>query len=75
MVCCAFEQARATLDLIAANVFYLGAQAGTSQVAKLINNHVSAAGRLAVLEGLAMAVKAGLDVKTMNDDPPLFLKH
>ena len=58
---------RDTLDLFAANVFYLGEQAGASQVAKLINNHVSAAGRLAVLEGLSMAVKAGIDVKTMND--------
>jgi 3-hydroxyisobutyrate dehydrogenase-like beta-hydroxyacid dehydrogenase len=34
---------------------------------KLINNHVSAAGRLAVLEGLAMGVKAGIDPKTLND--------
>ena len=50
-----------------ANVFYLGEQAGTSQIVKLINNHVSAAGRLAVLEGLAMGVKAGIDPKTLND--------
>jgi len=63
----AFERARAVLDLIAAKVFHLGAQPGTSQIAKLINNHVSAAGRLAVLEGLAMGVKAGIDPKTLND--------
>ncbi len=62
-----FERARAVLDSIAANVFYLGAQPGMSQIAKLINNHVSAAGRLAVLEGLAMGVKAGIDPRTLND--------
>jgi 3-hydroxyisobutyrate dehydrogenase-like beta-hydroxyacid dehydrogenase len=63
----AFERARAALDLVATNVFYLGEQAGTSQIVKLINNHVSAAGRLAVLEGLAMGVKAGIDPKVLND--------
>ncbi len=62
-----FERARETLGMVAANVFYLGEQPGTSQIVKLINNHVSAAGRLAVLEGLAMGVKAGIDPKTLND--------
>jgi len=61
------EQARPVLDAIATNVFYLGAKPGISQVAKIINNHISAAGRLATLEGLAMGVKAGLDLKTLND--------
>ena len=63
----AFEQSRTALDMIASKVFYLGDQPGTSQIVKLINNHVSAAGRLAVLEGLAMGVKAGIDTKTLND--------
>lgn len=63
----AFEQARSTMDQLAANVFYLGEHAGTSQIVKLINNHVSAAGRLAVLEGLAMGTKAGIDPKILND--------
>ncbi len=62
-----FEQSRSTVDKIASKVFYLGEQPGTSQIVKLINNHVSAAGRLAVLEGLAMGVKAGIDPKTLND--------
>lgn len=62
-----FEHARAVLGMVASNVFYLGEQPGTSQIVKLINNHVSAAGRLAVLEGLAMGVKAGIDPKTLND--------
>jgi len=46
---------------------YLGDKPGISQVAKIINNHVSAAGRMAVFEGLAMGVKAGLDPKVLND--------
>ena len=62
-----FEKSRSTLDKIASKIFYLGEQPGTSQIAKLINNHVSAAGRLAVLEGLAMGVKAGIDPKALND--------
>ena len=62
-----FEKSRPTLDKIASKVFYMGEQPGMSQIAKLINNHVSAAGRLAVLEGLAMGVKAGIDPKTLND--------
>ena len=61
------EQARPVLDAIAANVFYLGPKPGLSQVAKIINNHISAAGRLATFEGLAMGVKAGIDLKTLND--------
>ena len=61
------EKARPVFDAIATNVFYLGVKPGISQVAKVINNHISAAGRLATLEGLAMGVKAGLDLKTLND--------
>ena len=62
-----FDKSKSTLEKIASKVFYLGEQPGTSQIVKLINNHVSAAGRLAVLEGLAMGVKAGIDPKTLND--------
>jgi 3-hydroxyisobutyrate dehydrogenase-like beta-hydroxyacid dehydrogenase len=62
-----FAYARATLGLLAGNLIYLGAKPGISQVAKVINNHVSAAGRMAVFEGLAMGVKAGLDPKILND--------
>lgn len=62
-----FSQARAVLETLAANLFYLGAKAGISQIAKLINNHISAAGRVAVFEGLAMGIKAGLDPRILND--------
>ena len=62
-----FAFARTTLELLAGNLMYLGVKPGISQVAKIINNHVSAAGRMAVFEGLAMGVKAGLDPKVLND--------
>jgi 3-hydroxyisobutyrate dehydrogenase-like beta-hydroxyacid dehydrogenase len=62
-----FAFARSTLELVAGNLIYLGAKPGISQVAKVINNHVSAAGRMAVFEGLAMGAKAGLDLKILND--------
>jgi 3-hydroxyisobutyrate dehydrogenase-like beta-hydroxyacid dehydrogenase len=62
-----FEFARPTLENLASKLMYLGAKPGISQVAKIINNHVSAAGRMAVFEGLAMGVKAGLDPKVLND--------
>jgi 3-hydroxyisobutyrate dehydrogenase-like beta-hydroxyacid dehydrogenase len=62
-----FELARPVLEMVAGNLFYLGAKPGISQVAKIINNHVSAAGRMAVFEGLAMGIKAGLDPKILND--------
>lgn len=61
-----FDYARPVLQTIG-RPFYLGAKPGISQVAKVINNHVSAAGRMAVFEGLAMGVKAGLDPKVLND--------
>nr|WP_305037042.1 NAD(P)-dependent oxidoreductase [Pigmentiphaga sp. H8] len=63
----AFALARPTLEGLAGNLIYLGEKPGISQVAKIINNHVSAAGRLAVFEGLAMGVKAGLDPRILND--------
>jgi 3-hydroxyisobutyrate dehydrogenase-like beta-hydroxyacid dehydrogenase len=62
-----FELSKPVLDTIAANIFYLGEKPGISQVAKVINNHISAAHRLATFEGLAMGVKAGLDIAVLND--------
>lgn len=58
--------AKAALELLGSS-FYLGATPGVSQIAKLINNHISAAGRVAVFEGLAMGIKAGIDPKMLND--------
>ena len=47
--------------------FYLGATPGLGQLAKILNNHVSAAGSVAVFKGLAMGIKAGIDLKLLND--------
>jgi 3-hydroxyisobutyrate dehydrogenase-like beta-hydroxyacid dehydrogenase len=49
------------LAMIAKNVFHVGTDAGQAQLAKLINNHLSAAGRLAAFEGLVLGMKAGID--------------
>lgn len=61
-----YEKAKAVLDSLG-DTFYLGAVPGIAQIAKLINNHISAAGRVAVFEGLAMGIKAGIDPKVLND--------
>lgn len=57
----AFAEAEPYLSIMARNVFHIGEQAGQAQLAKLINNHLSAAGRLAAFEGLVLAMKAGID--------------
>ncbi len=62
----AYEAAKPIFDMIGKNCFYLSGTPGLSQVAKLINNHISAAGRIAVFEGLAMGVKAGIDPAVLN---------
>lgn len=62
----AYALARPFLEVIGKNCFYLSPTPGLSQVAKLINNHISAAGRVAVFEGLAMGIKAGIDPAVLN---------
>lgn len=47
--------------------FFLGDEPGLAQTAKLINNHLSLAGRLATFESLVMALKAGLDLDILTD--------
>lgn len=55
-----FEQARPVLEAISANVLHAG-DAGAGHAMKLINNAVSACARVATFEGLALAVKLGMD--------------
>lgn len=57
----AFERARPFMELLAGKVFYLGEKPGSGQIAKLINNHLSKAGKVAAFEGIVMGLKAGLD--------------
>lgn len=56
-----FALAREYLAVMAKSVFHVGDRAGQAQLAKLINNHLSAAGRLAAFEGLVVGMKAGID--------------
>jgi 3-hydroxyisobutyrate dehydrogenase-like beta-hydroxyacid dehydrogenase len=62
-----FEQIKPLLQAIARNVFYVGDTPGMGQVVKLANNMISAAGMLAAFEASAMAVKAGIDARTLID--------
>ena len=48
-------------------MFYVGDKPGLGQVTKLANNMMSAAGMLAAFESSAMAVKAGVDARTLID--------
>jgi 3-hydroxyisobutyrate dehydrogenase-like beta-hydroxyacid dehydrogenase len=61
----AFDRARPLLDAISRNLFYIGAEPGLGQVTKLANNMISAAGMAAAFEAAAMAVKAGVDARTL----------
>lgn len=63
----AFDQAKPLLGTIARNVFYIDAAPGLGQVTKLANNMISAAGMAAAFEAAAMAVKAGVDARTLID--------
>jgi 3-hydroxyisobutyrate dehydrogenase-like beta-hydroxyacid dehydrogenase len=63
----AFERARPLLQAIAHKVFYVGAKPGLGQITKLANNMISGAGMLAACEAAAMAVKAGVDARTLID--------
>jgi 3-hydroxyisobutyrate dehydrogenase-like beta-hydroxyacid dehydrogenase len=62
-----FEQARPLLQIIARNVFYIGAEPGLGQVTKVANNMISAAGMIAAFEAAALAVKAGVNARTFID--------
>lgn len=62
-----FARAEPLLKVMAKNVFHVGTGAGQAQIAKLINNHLSAAHRIATFEGLVLALKAGMDLKTLVD--------
>jgi hypothetical protein len=62
-----FERTRPLFEAIARNVFYIGAEPGLAQITKLANNMISAAGMASAFEAVAMAVKAGVDARTLID--------
>jgi 3-hydroxyisobutyrate dehydrogenase-like beta-hydroxyacid dehydrogenase len=63
----AFDRARSLFEAIAGRVFYVGAEPGLGQITKLANNMISAAGMAAACEAAVMAVKAGVDARTLID--------
>jgi 3-hydroxyisobutyrate dehydrogenase-like beta-hydroxyacid dehydrogenase len=63
----AFERVKPMFQALARNVFYVGDRPGLAQITKLANNMISAAGMLAAFEASAMAVKAGVDARTLID--------
>jgi 3-hydroxyisobutyrate dehydrogenase-like beta-hydroxyacid dehydrogenase len=61
----AFERTRPLFDAIAGKVFYVGERPGLGQISKLANNMISAAGMAAACEAVVLAVKAGVDARTL----------
>lgn len=59
-----FEKVESVLEKIGNNVFYVG-ELGAGQSLKLVNNLIYNLNRLAMVEGLALGAKAGIDPKTM----------
>lgn len=55
-----FEKVRPTLEAMSSNVFRAGG-CGAGHAMKLVNNMISSCARLAVFEGLTLAVKAGIE--------------
>ena len=60
------ERARPVLQAIGTNIYHLG-PAGAGNTLKAINNMLSTVNACALMEGLAVGLKAGLDLKTMAD--------
>ena len=63
----AFDRTLPLFETIAKKVFYVGAEPGLAQMTKLANNMISAAGMAAASEAVVMAVKAGVDPRTLID--------
>jgi 3-hydroxyisobutyrate dehydrogenase-like beta-hydroxyacid dehydrogenase len=58
------ERVRPVLDAIGTNVYHVG-PAGSGNTMKAINNMMSTVNACAMMEGFAVGLKAGLDLKTM----------
>jgi len=62
-----FERTQPLFESIAHKVFYVGQSPGLGQMTKLANNMISAAGMAAAFEAVVLAVKAGVDARTLID--------
>ena len=60
------ERVRPVLKCIGPNISHIGA-AGAGNTLKAINNMMSNVNAIAMMEGLVLGLKAGLDLKTMAD--------
>jgi 3-hydroxyisobutyrate dehydrogenase len=60
------EQVRPVLSAIGQNIYHVG-PSGSANTLKAINNMMSTVNACAMMEGLAVGLKAGLDLKTMAD--------
>ncbi|MES2562328.1 MAG: NAD(P)-dependent oxidoreductase [Pseudomonadota bacterium] len=58
------ERVRPILNAIGANIYHVGA-AGSGNTIKAINNMMSSVNAIAMMEGLVLGLKAGLDLETM----------
>lgn len=63
----ALERARPAMSAFAKHIFHVAEKNGLAQVAKLINNMLSASAKIATFEGMVMGVKAGLDAQLLID--------
>jgi 3-hydroxyisobutyrate dehydrogenase-like beta-hydroxyacid dehydrogenase len=57
----AFERVRPLLETFGSNVFWVGPSPGQGQIAKLLNNLLSATAMAVTSEALTLGVKSGLD--------------
>jgi 2-hydroxymethylglutarate dehydrogenase len=62
----ALERVRPVLRSIGPNIYHVG-PAGAGNTIKAINNMMSTVNSCAMMEGLVVGLKAGLDLKTMSD--------
>ena len=60
------EEVRTLLNAIGTNIYHVG-PAGAANTIKAINNMMSTVNACAMMEGLMVGLKAGLDLKTMGD--------
>jgi 3-hydroxyisobutyrate dehydrogenase-like beta-hydroxyacid dehydrogenase len=60
------ERVRPLLDVLGASVLHVGG-VGSGTVAKLVHNAISMTTRIVIQEGMALAVKAGVDPNVMLD--------
>jgi 3-hydroxyisobutyrate dehydrogenase-like beta-hydroxyacid dehydrogenase len=60
-----FDRIRPAVETFAKHVFFLGGEPGQAQIAKLINNMMSMAGRAVAIEGMIMGMRVGIDPKLL----------